>query len=93
MTKKDVQKIAHLARLELTEDEVEKFTGQLSGILEYIDQLNEVNTDDVEITAQVTGLSNVFRKDEVEKCAVQAELLAQAPEVDEDEGVKVKSVF
>lgn len=92
MTKSDVQKIATLARLELTDEELKKYADQLSQILGYIDKLNEVETADVEITAQVTGLVNVFRDDVVRKCPVVAELLSQAPEV-VDGGVRVKSVF
>jgi len=59
---------------------------------DHIDQLNEVDTGDVEITSQVTGLTNMFRDDKVEDCEVIDKLLEQAPEI-EDRGVKVKSVF
>lgn len=92
MTISDVQKIVALARLELTNDELESYAKEISSILEYIAKLNEVNTDNVPITSQVTGLSNVFREDVIEECAFQGELLAQAAET-EDGGVKVKSVF
>ena len=63
LTETEVRKIAKLARLKLTESEVKKFAGQLGGILKHIDALNEVNTDGVEPTAQVTGLSNVMQDD------------------------------
>ncbi len=65
ITADDVKKIAVLSRLQLTDDEIEKFTGQLSNILEYVGKLEEVNTDGIEIAGQVTGLSHVLRKDEV----------------------------
>lgn len=63
LSKEDVLKVAKLARIELTDAEVEKFQGQLSGVLSYIEQLQAVDTDDVPITAQVTGLENVARPD------------------------------
>ncbi len=65
LTREQVLKIAKLARLGITDAEVEKYQVQLSGIISYIDKLNEVNTDGVEPTAQVTGLLNCFRKDEI----------------------------
>ncbi len=92
MTKLDVQKIASLARINLTDEELEQYTGQLSSILKYVAKLNEVNTDDAPITSQVTGLSNVFREDAVQECMARDELIAQAPRF-ENGGVKVKSVF
>ena len=60
----EIKHIADLARLELTEAELEKYGQQISGILSYIDQLQEVDTTDVPPTAQVTGLSNALREDE-----------------------------
>lgn len=92
MTIQDVKKIADLARLELTHEELELYAGQLSNILAYVNQLQELDTKDVPITAQVTGLSNVFREDVVTECEVKREILGQAPDRDGD-GVKVKSVF
>jgi aspartyl-tRNA(Asn)/glutamyl-tRNA(Gln) amidotransferase subunit C len=63
-----VQHIANLANLKLSQEEVEKYQKQLSNILAYVDKLQEVNTDGVEETSQVTGLTNVFNKDgEVQK--------------------------
>ena len=56
--------MAVLARLKLTPDEKERLTDQMGTILEYIEKLNELNTDGVEPTAHVLGLSNVFRDDE-----------------------------
>lgn len=58
-----VNHIAKLAQLTLTEDEVTKFQGQLSSILEYVNKLQEVDTSGVEETSQVTGLENVWRED------------------------------
>jgi aspartyl-tRNA(Asn)/glutamyl-tRNA(Gln) amidotransferase subunit C len=60
----DIEHMAKLARLKLTADEKERLSGQMETILAYIEKLNELNTDDVEPTAHVLGLNNVFRDDE-----------------------------
>ncbi|MBT3924099.1 MAG: Asp-tRNA(Asn)/Glu-tRNA(Gln) amidotransferase subunit GatC [Nitrospina sp.] len=60
----DIEHVARLARLKLTPDEKERLSGQMGTILEYIEKLNELNTDEVEPTAHVLGLNNVFREDE-----------------------------
>lgn len=65
LTKDQVRHIAKLARLRLTENEVERFTTELTAILGYIDMLSEVDTKNVEPAAQVTGLSNALRADEI----------------------------
>ncbi len=64
----EVEHIAHLARIELTQTEKEMFTKQLSDVLAYINILNEVETSDVQPTTQVTGLENVYRDDQVVEC-------------------------
>lgn len=63
LTADQVRHVATLARLMVTDDEVEAFTGQLSSILDYINQLGELNTDDVEPTSHSLKLENVFRED------------------------------
>lgn len=63
LTKDQVRHIAKLARLRLSEDEVTKFTTELTSILKYIDTLQEVDTNGVEPTAQVTGQTNSLRPD------------------------------
>ena len=65
LTKDQVRHIAKLARLQLTEPEVEKFTTELTKILSYVDMLKEVDTKNVEPTAQVTGQTNSLREDQV----------------------------
>ncbi len=90
-----VANVAQLARIELTNAEETKFAGQLGAVLENFELLNQVYTDNVEITAQVTGLTNVFRSDEVKNPAGKKsrdELLSNAPEV-EDGSIKVPGVF
>lgn len=94
LTKKEVDHIANLARLELTEVELKKYSEQLSKILGYIELLNEVDTTNIEPTAQVTGLNNVLRNDEIEvwdKDEIR-EALDQAPDA-EDNQIKVKRVL
>ncbi len=81
LTKDQVQHIAKLARLRLSEAEAEKMAGELTSILKYVEMLNEVDTESVEPTAQVTGQTNVFRTDEVAQSALALpeDLLACSP--------------
>lgn len=66
----DVVKVAKLANLPLSKEEEEKYSKQLSKILDYMEKLNQVDTSDVDATFNVTGLSNVMREDETESCEV-----------------------
>jgi len=76
----DVRHIAKLARLNLSDAEVEKFSKELSSILEYVEKLQEVDTEGVEPTAQVTGLHNSFREDVIhESDTTPDELLECSP--------------
>lgn len=79
ITKEQVEHVAKLARLTLTENEIELYTKQLSHILEYIDQLNEVNTEGVEPMTQPIPTVNVMREDVVKKEFNRDELLKNAP--------------
>lgn len=80
LTKEQIAHIAKLARLQLTPEEMEKMSGELTSILKWMDVLNEVNTDTVEPTAQVTGLTNSFRDDVVHPSEAAADdLLACSP--------------
>ena len=94
LSKKEIQHIANLARLELTEKELKLYGSQLSEILEYINQLQEVDTTNIEPTAQVTGLENVFREDEVKDWDKKEREVAirQAPELENGQ-VKVKRIL
>ena len=89
--KKDVEHVAKLARLELSEDEKEKFTKHFSDILEYFNQLSEVNTENVEPMAQPIPLVNVLREDKVELPYTRDELLKNAP-LEEDGFFKVPKI-
>ncbi len=64
LTKSDVLHVANLANLKLTDEEISTFFPQLSNVVEFIGQLNEVDTNEVEPTSQTTGLENVLRIDE-----------------------------
>lgn len=63
LSAEEIKHIANLARLELTPAEEKKYSAELSVILDYIDKLKEVNTDDVKITSQIGGLVNSWRED------------------------------
>ena len=80
LTQKEVEHVAKLARLELSEDEKGTFARQLSAILTYIDQLKTLDTTGVEPTATVLPTDNVFRDDEVRPSLSQEKALANAPE-------------
>lgn len=94
LSKEQIQHIANLARLDLNDSEIEKYGQQLSGILSFIDQLKEVDTEDTEPTAQVTGMENIFREDEVNDWNRKEveDALALAPEL-EGEMIKVKRII
>lgn len=70
LTKKDVLHVAKLAKLTLTPKEITKFQEQLSKIVDYISQLSEVDTANLEPTSQTTGLENVFRIDEIKSTSL-----------------------
>ncbi|NJO39914.1 MAG: Asp-tRNA(Asn)/Glu-tRNA(Gln) amidotransferase subunit GatC [Cyanobacteria bacterium CRU_2_1] len=78
--REQVRKVAHLARLELTPEEEERFTTQLSGILEYFEQLNELDTSQVEPTARAIDVSNVTRPDQLDSCEDRELILESAPD-------------
>ena len=95
ITEKEVEHIAELARIKLTEKEKDKMTKELGAILGYIDKLKEVNTEGVEPIAHITGLTDVFRSDDNPKEPASENikrLMEQAPDK-KDNFVKVKEVF
>ena len=79
ITKEQVQHVAKLARLSLTEDEVNLYTSQLSKILDYIDQLNKINTEGIEPMTQPIPTVNVMREDIIKKQFERQEVLSNAP--------------
>ncbi len=80
ITIKDVEHVAKLARLELTEEEKELYTKQLGDVLKYVDQMNEVDTSNVKPMTQVIDFVNVMREDKVVYEHTKEELMANAPE-------------
>ncbi len=88
----DVEHVARLARLDLSEEEKEMFTAQLSAILKYAEKLNELDTDNVEPTTHVLHVSNVMREDEVKESLPIEKVLRNAPD-DEDGQFKVPAVL
>ncbi|CDQ41725.1 MULTISPECIES: Asp-tRNA(Asn)/Glu-tRNA(Gln) amidotransferase subunit GatC [Virgibacillus] len=80
ISKDQVKHVAHLARLDITEEEAEMFTDQLSSIITYAEQLNELDTTDVEPTTHVLDIKNVLRKDEPKKWITQEEAMKNAPD-------------
>ena len=79
LTVEQVRHVAELARLGLSDDEMERLSGELSKILDYIDQLEQLDTSTVEPTAQVGGLADVFRDDAIEASLPVRVALANAP--------------
>ncbi len=75
----EVEYVAGLARLKLSEEEKELFTGQLNTILQYMDKLNELDTADVEPTFHVVPHVNAFREDEPQRSMEREEVMANAP--------------
>lgn len=82
ITKEEVQHVALLARLNLSEAEVDEYTGQLNSILGYAQMLNQLDTDDVIPTAHAVELYNVLREDEVRPSMDQHQALQNAPAAD-----------
>ncbi len=79
-----VKHVAKLARIKLSDAEVKTFSGQLSGVFEYMDVLKEVSTDGVKETSQVTGLENVMEQDEILPSQSSREELLECSELPVD---------
>ena len=82
LSREQVEKVSLLARLRLSEAELERLTAQLSQVVVYMDLLSELNTEDVEPMAHAVEISNVFRDDELRPSFDRAEMLARAPHAD-----------
>ena len=92
LTRQDVEKVALLARLQLTDDELALMTEQLTQIVGYVDQLAEVDTDGVEPMAHAVEVANVFADDEVRPSLPREAALANAPRRN-DRGYLVPAVL
>ncbi len=90
--REQVHKVALLARLELTPEEEEQFTTQLGSILEYVEQLNELDVTDVPPTTRAIDVSNVTRPDDLQPFADREAILQSAPE-QEGEFFKVPKIL
>ena len=84
ITRDEVLHVAKLARLELSEEEVERFGAQLSAILEAVGKVSELDLEDVEPTAHPLELVNVWAEDEPRPCLAAEEALANAPDREDD---------
>ncbi|MEV5030410.1 Asp-tRNA(Asn)/Glu-tRNA(Gln) amidotransferase subunit GatC [Paenibacillus sp. LPE1-1-1.1] len=92
ITPKDVEHVARLARLELSDSEKDKFTEQLNAILKYAEKLNGLDTENVEPTSHVLPITNVMRADENRPSLPIEKVLLNAPD-DEDGQFKVPAVL
>lgn len=93
LTREDVLKLARLARLEITEDEVEQYQNELSEILKYVEQLQTADVTGLQPTSQVTGLSNVTRDDELVDYGVTPDDLLRIVPNTQDRQIKVKRMI
>ena len=82
--REQVRKVAHLARLELTDEEETQFSGQLNSILDYFEQLSELDTKNVEPTARAIDVVNMTRVDAQESYEARDRILEGAPDRDDD---------
>jgi len=82
--RRQVDYIANLARLALSEEERERFAAQLGKIIEYVEKLNKLDTSNVEPMAHATGLKNVFRDDILDKPISSKKALENAPDKEDD---------
>jgi aspartyl-tRNA(Asn)/glutamyl-tRNA(Gln) amidotransferase subunit C len=92
LTESQIEHLAKLARLDVSEKQTKQYAKQLSSVLVYFKQLNEVDTTDVPATNHITGLQNVAREDQVHEIFSEEKVLNAAPEI-ESRQVKVKAVF
>lgn len=92
ITKEEVQHIAGLARIGLSEKEVEKYSKDISSILDWVKQLEEVDVSGVEETAHITGLENITREDRMHNFADKDKIIDLFPEK-KDNYDKVKSIL
>ena len=92
ITKDEVLYVADLARLNLDDAAIDKFAGQIGEILDYVDNLNEVDTDGVKPTSHAISLTNAFREDEPREHLEREKALANAPEKEDGNFVVPKVV-
>jgi len=93
LTREDVLKLARLARLELSEAEIEEYRSEISDILQYVEHLQSVNIDGLKPTLQVTGLTNVTREDVISDYGYEPKDLQKNLPDSEDSEIKVKRMI
>ncbi len=91
-TQNDIEKLSELVKVTVDETEKERLAGMLSQTAEYMDMLNELNTDHIEPTYQVTGLTNVFQTDNLNKTLTQEEVLSNSAHHSKDM-IQTEGVF
>jgi aspartyl-tRNA(Asn)/glutamyl-tRNA(Gln) amidotransferase subunit C len=93
LSREDVLKLAQLARLDLSEEEVEEFGSELSEILQYVEKLQQVDVSGLQPTNQVSGLTNVMREDKIKDYGYQPlDLLKNVPST-KDNLIKAKRMI
>jgi aspartyl-tRNA(Asn)/glutamyl-tRNA(Gln) amidotransferase subunit C len=92
VTKKDVEKIAELAKLKFSDEELESFTPQMNEILSYMEKLNELITENIEPLSHPIDQTNVFREDKLKPSISTEDALLNAPSKD-DQHFKVPKVI
>ncbi len=80
ISEEQVRHVAMLARLGLTDEQVKRLTGELTGILEHVDQIQRLDLEGVEPTTHAAALTNVVRPDERKPCLTREDALRNAPE-------------
>lgn len=93
LTKDQVLHIAKLAKIKLQDSEIESFQNNLSSIVDFTGKLNEVDTDGIEPTSQVTGMTNEMREDTVLNCSSLDELLQCTPHEVENHQIKIPKIM
>ncbi|HMH31287.1 MAG TPA: Asp-tRNA(Asn)/Glu-tRNA(Gln) amidotransferase subunit GatC [Methylomirabilota bacterium] len=93
LSREDVLKLAQLARLDLSDAEVKEYSQELSEILQYVEQLGEVDVSGLKPTNQVTGLENVTREDEIKDYGYKTEDLLKNLPATKDGQIKVKRML
>lgn len=92
LTKEEVKKISELCRIQLTDAELEKFQKELAVVLDYVAELQKVDTEGVEEISQVTGLTNILRDDKERLSDLRDALIQRFPER-KDDFLKIKSIL
>ena len=92
LSREEVIKLSEMARIALSDAEIEKFQKDLSSVLDYVEELKTVDTDGLDIVSSVTGLENIDRPDKAVLVDYQEAIMANAPER-KDKYYKVKSIL